>query len=70
MSTARLAAEAAKLPAFVRRDWKIALSYRAVFVGDALSLASQIVVFYFIAELVDPGSCRRTAAPSQATSRS
>ncbi len=54
MSAAGLAAEAAKLPAFVRRDWKIALSYRAVFVGDALSLAGQIVVFYFIAELIDP----------------
>jgi ABC-2 type transport system permease protein len=55
VSAAELAAEAAKLPAFVRRDWKIALSYRAVFVGDALSLAGQIVVFYFIARLVDPG---------------
>jgi ABC-2 type transport system permease protein len=55
VSAAGLAAEAAKLPAFVRRDWKIALSYRAVFVGDAVSLASQIIVFYFIAELVDPG---------------
>ena len=55
VSAAGLAAEAAKLPAFVRRDWKIALSYRAVFVGDALGLAMQIVVFYFIAELVDPG---------------
>jgi ABC-2 type transport system permease protein len=49
-----LAAEAAKVPAFIRRDWKIALSYRAVFVGEALSLGSQIVVFYFIAQLVDP----------------
>jgi ABC-2 type transport system permease protein len=55
VSTAALAAEAAKLPAFVRRDWKIALSYRAVFVADVLGLATQIVVFYFIAKLVDPG---------------
>ena len=55
MSAAGLAAEAAKLPAFVRRDWKIALSYRAVFVGEALGLAGQIVVFYFIAQLIDPG---------------
>lgn len=47
--------EVAKLPAFVRRDWKIALSYRAVFIGDALGLATQIVVFYFVARLVDPG---------------
>jgi ABC-2 type transport system permease protein len=55
MSAAGLIAEASKLPAFVRRDWKIALSYRAVFVGDALALATQLVVFYFIADLVDPG---------------
>jgi ABC-2 type transport system permease protein len=55
VSATGLAAEAAKLPAFVRRDWKIALSYRAVFVGEAMSLAMQIVVFFFIAKLVDPG---------------
>ncbi len=54
MSAAALAAEAAKLPAFVRRDWKIALSYRAIFVGEALGLAGQIIVFYFIAQLIDP----------------
>ena len=33
VSAAGLVAEAAKLPAFVRRDWKIALSYRAIFLG-------------------------------------
>jgi ABC-2 type transport system permease protein len=55
MSAAGFAAEAAKLPAFVRRDWKIALSYRAVFVADVLGLAMQVVVFSFIAKLVDPG---------------
>jgi ABC-2 type transport system permease protein len=55
VSALGLAAEAAKIPAFVRRDFKIALSYRAVFIGDALNLAGQIVVFYFIADLVDPG---------------
>ena len=55
MSAAGLVAEAAKLPAFVRRDWKIALSYRAVFIGDAMSLATQIIVFYFVADLIDPG---------------
>jgi ABC-2 type transport system permease protein len=55
LSAAGLAAEAAKLPAFVRRDWKIALSYRAIFVGEALGLAGQIVVFYFIAQMIDPG---------------
>jgi ABC-2 type transport system permease protein len=55
MSAAAIAQEVGKLPAFIRRDWKIALSYRAAFLGDALALASQIVVFYFVARLVDPG---------------
>jgi ABC-2 type transport system permease protein len=55
MSAAGLAAEAAKLPAFIRRDWKIALSYRAVFVSDVLGLAMQVIVFSFVAKLVDPG---------------
>jgi ABC-2 type transport system permease protein len=49
-----LLAEAAKLPAFVRRDAKIALSYRVAFASDLLGLAAQIVVFSFIAKLVEP----------------
>ncbi|WP_028065226.1 ABC transporter permease [Solirubrobacter soli] len=56
MSAAGFVAEARKLPAFVRRDWKIALSYRAVFLADVLGLATQVIVFYFVAELVDPGT--------------
>jgi len=56
MSAATLVAEAAKLPAFVRRDWKIALSYRAIFVADILGLATQIVVFFFVAKMIDPGT--------------
>jgi ABC-2 type transport system permease protein len=55
VSAASLAAEAAKVPAYIRRDWKIALSYRAIFVGEAMGLAGQIVVFYFIAKMIDPG---------------
>ena len=55
MSVGALAAEAAKVPAFIRRDWKIALSYRAVFLGDIVGLAMQILVFFFVAKLVDPG---------------
>jgi ABC-2 type transport system permease protein len=50
-----LVAEVVKLPAFIRRDWKIALSYRAVFLGDIVGLAMQILVFFFVAKLVDPG---------------
>jgi ABC-2 type transport system permease protein len=46
-------AEAAKLPAFVRRDVKVALSYRVAFASDVIGLAAQIVVFSFIAKLVD-----------------
>jgi ABC-2 type transport system permease protein len=47
-------AEAAKLPAFVRRDFKVALSYRVAFASDILGLGAQVVVFSFIAKLVDP----------------
>lgn len=47
-------AEVAKLPAFVRRDVKVALSYRVAFASDVLGLAAQIVVFSFVAKLVDP----------------
>lgn len=47
-------AEVAKLPAFVRRDVKIALSYRVAFASDVLGLAAQVVVFSFVAKLVDP----------------
>jgi ABC-2 type transport system permease protein len=54
MSAAGFAAEARKVPAFVRRDWKIALSYRAVFLADVLGLAMQVIVFSFVAKLVNP----------------
>lgn len=47
-------AEAAKLPAFVRRDVKVALSYRVAFASDVLGLAAQVIVFSFIAKLIDP----------------
>jgi ABC-2 type transport system permease protein len=52
--TAAVMAEVAKLPAFVRRDVKVALSYRVAFASDVIGLAAQIVVFSFIAKLVDP----------------
>ncbi len=52
--TAAVLAEAAKLPAFVRRDLKVALSYRVAFASDVLGIAAQIVVFSFIAKLVEP----------------
>lgn len=49
-----LLAEARKLPAFVRRDFLVALSYRMSFVSDLVSLAGQILIFYFLGRLVDP----------------
>jgi ABC-2 type transport system permease protein len=47
-------AEARKLPAFVRRDLLVALSYRAAFASDLLQLAVQAVLFSFIGKLIDP----------------
>ena len=46
--------ELRKLPAFARRDLKIKLSFRTAFLGDAVSLFMQSVLFYFIGKLVDP----------------
>jgi ABC-2 type transport system permease protein len=46
--------EAAKLPAFVRRDLLVALSYRTAFVGDILGLLSQALLFYFVGKMVVP----------------
>ena len=46
--------EVAKLPAFVRRDLLVALSYRTAFVGDLLGLLTQGLLFYFLAKMVDP----------------
>jgi ABC-2 type transport system permease protein len=48
-----LTGELRKLPAFVRRDFLVAWSYRMSFVSDLVNLAGQIVVFYFIGQLVD-----------------
>jgi ABC-2 type transport system permease protein len=44
--------EAAKLPAFVRRDLLVSLSYRTAFVGDILGLLSQGLLFYFLGKMV------------------
>jgi ABC-2 type transport system permease protein len=49
-----LAAEALKVPAFVRRDFLVAWSYRMSFVTDLISLVGQALVFYFVSQLVDP----------------
>jgi ABC-2 type transport system permease protein len=48
------AVEARKLPAFIRRDLLIMLSYRAAFATDVLNIAVQALLFSFIGKLVDP----------------
>jgi ABC-2 type transport system permease protein len=49
-----LAVEALKIPAFVRRDFLVAWSYRMSFVTDLLGLLGQALVLYFVSQLVDP----------------
>jgi ABC-2 type transport system permease protein len=56
-SSGRLAvftAEAAKLPAFARRDLLEAWSYRMAFFWDLAGLAFQAFIFFYIGKLVDP----------------
>ena len=49
-----LAGELRKLPAFVRRDFLVAWSYRMSFATDLISLAGQALVFSFIGKMIDP----------------
>jgi len=48
-----LVGELRKLPAFVRRDFIVAWSYRLPFVGDWLGLVLQAFMFYFVGLMVD-----------------
>lgn len=48
----RLGHELAKLPAFVRRDFLVAWSYRLSFFSDFVALAVQAMMFYFLGRLV------------------
>jgi ABC-2 type transport system permease protein len=48
--------ELAKIPAFVRRDLLVTMSYRGAFVMDVLNLATQAVMFWFIGKMVDPAT--------------
>jgi ABC-2 type transport system permease protein len=47
------AQELAKLPAFARRDLLIAWSYRVGFFSDIGNLVAQMLVFYFIGQLIN-----------------
>jgi ABC-2 type transport system permease protein len=46
--------ELQKISAFVRRDLLEALSYRLAFVSDWLSMLGQVVVFYFVGQMISP----------------
>jgi ABC-2 type transport system permease protein len=46
--------ELTKLPAFLRRDFLVAVSYRTMFFSDAFRLLIQAFLFYFVGLLVDP----------------
>jgi ABC-2 type transport system permease protein len=48
--------EAAKLLAFLRRDFLEAWSYRTAFISDALNLALQALLFYYVGRLIDPAA--------------
>ena len=45
--------ELRKVPAFVRRDFLVAWSYRVVFVSDFVQLAGQVLLFYFVGLMID-----------------
>ena len=51
-----VAEEIRKLPAFVRRDFLVTWSYRLAFFTDWLNLLAQVVVFFFVSDLVDPSA--------------
>jgi ABC-2 type transport system permease protein len=51
-----VAGELVKLPAFVRRDFLIAWSYRVAFVGDLVGLVFGLIVFYFVGKMIDPAT--------------
>src|SRR3989304_3634185 len=46
-------AELGKFPAFLRRDFLVAYSYRLSFFMDMVSLVAQAVMFYFVRLMVD-----------------
>jgi ABC-2 type transport system permease protein len=48
--------DAAKIPAFFRRDLLVLFSYRTSFVSDWVNMLVQILVFYFVGRLVSPNS--------------
>jgi ABC-2 type transport system permease protein len=51
-----LRGEAAKLPAFLRRDLLVAWSYRTAFFSDFANLGAQMLLFFYIGKLVPQDS--------------
>jgi ABC-2 type transport system permease protein len=49
-----LAGELRKVPAFVRRDFLVAWSYRISFVSDIVNLTGQVLLFAFVGKMVNP----------------
>ncbi len=47
--------EAAKVPAFLRRDLLVAWSYRMAFFSDLVSIVFMVALFFFISKMLDPG---------------
>jgi ABC-2 type transport system permease protein len=47
--------ETLKLAAFLRRDLLVAWSYRVAFFSDIANLGAQMLVFFFVGELIDSG---------------
>ncbi len=48
--------ELAKVPAFLRRDFLVALSYRTIFISDLVGIAFMATSFYFVGKMLDPNS--------------
>ena len=51
--------ELRKVPAFIRRDFLVAWSYRIVFVSDVINLAGQVLLFAFVGKMIDPSTLPR-----------
>ena len=43
------------LAAFVRRDWRIAMTYRVPYVFDILAVIATVALFYYLAQYARPG---------------
>lgn len=57
--TASAIGELRKLPAFARRDFLVAVSYRTAFLSELAGVLGQVVIFYFVGRLVDSSKLPR-----------